>query len=69
MMNKICVFIHLQQCVIVSGAAVTAVTPDKNDMAEFYVSTEIAVPAKFKTDFYCEVGDDGNSGGGIKSMY
>lgn len=50
--------------IVVSGGAVTAVTPDNNGMAEFYVSTNLGDTTFFTTDFLMKAGSTTSSGGG-----
>lgn len=56
---------HSSSLIIISGGAVNAVTPDRNGMAEFYVSTNIGDITFFTTDFRIDRGINSVSGGGV----
>ncbi len=43
--------IHYSSLIFVSGGAMTAVAPDKDGMAEIYMSTDIGAETVFMTDF------------------
>lgn len=56
--------IHSSSLIVVSGGAVTAVAPDHNGMAEFYVSTNLGDTTFFTTTYRWENGLRRASGGG-----
>lgn len=57
--------IHSSSLLVISGGAVSAVSPNHNGMVEFYVSTNIGDITFFTTDFRIEKGTNSASGGGV----